>query len=161
MSGRPGQQHSCLNWHGSTPWDCKGWGKETAKENGWEKLWKCKTHRRLCEVQFELILFIKSEGKANLPSYNWAYCGNPAARSQSHASFASISEKYKKGKCVESSSHTLALYLLNQGETGEHCSRYKAKLFSGKSVSVDLPEMGVKWAGITKVLMCLLRLSSM
>lgn len=33
-----------------------------------------------------------------LPSKSWAYWGNPAARSQSHASFASISET--KRKCL-------------------------------------------------------------
>lgn len=68
--------------------------------------------------------------------------------------------KIQEREMHESNGHTPALYL-NQGETGEHCtSYYKAKLFSGKSAKVGLPEMGVKWAGITKVLRCLLRLSS-
>ena len=120
---------------------------------------KVKTHHR---TNFEFILFIKREEKPNLPSYSWAYCGKPAARSQSHASFASISEKHKKRKCIESQATHWPLPPQSVG-TGGHCSGYyKAKLFSGKSVQVAYSEMGVKWAGITKVLVsCLLRLSSM
>lgn len=74
----------------SSPWHRIGWGGKHQRRIE-------KRHGKQCSL-FSKYCFHKEHRKGDVPSYNCAYCGNPAARSQSHASLASISEKYKKIK---------------------------------------------------------------
>lgn len=64
------ESNTRFSWLQYKPWSLQSRGKGQKKRKRLRKDLEVKTHPRSNVFHFEFVLFIKREGKANLPSYN-------------------------------------------------------------------------------------------